>query len=86
VSGGCYLGIVWRDDELEHVTVETIHVGDVIVVDDDYRRPRRVLGLATTRHGQTNRVIGWLITLEGRNKVWMRRHALVARRRARAPL
>ena len=74
---------MWRHDDVEHVTVETLHVGDVIVVDSEYRRPRRVLRLATTRHRLTNRVIGWLITLEGRHDVWMRSHALVARRRVR---
>ena len=66
---------------VEEVPIETIQIGDFVFleVDGARDRPRCVLGLTTTRHRQTNRVVGWLVELEGGASAWIRRGTRVAR-------
>ncbi|HTJ46773.1 MAG TPA: hypothetical protein VL463_31940 [Kofleriaceae bacterium] len=62
----------------ESVAIESIHVGDFVIV-EGARHPACVLGLTTTRHRLSNRVIGWLVELEGGESVFLRRGARVTR-------
>jgi hypothetical protein len=63
------------------VPIEAIHVGDFVYLDDrtGAGRPSCVVGLTTTRHRQTNRVIGWLVELAGGTSLWLRRGTRVRR-------
>jgi hypothetical protein len=72
-------------ERVEEVPIETIHVGDFVFIDatsGGADQARCVLGLTTTRHRQSNRVIGWLIELEGGANAWLRRGVRVKRTRA----
>jgi hypothetical protein len=63
----------------ELVPIERILVGDFVMVEEQDARPACVVGLTTTRHRQTNRVIGWLVELAGGTSLWLRRGTRVRR-------
>ena len=67
--------------EVEEIAVEAVRIGDVVLVEAGPPAPRRVLALHTTRHGHSNCVVGWLVTLEGGQRIWLRRRARVLRQR-----
>ena len=62
-----------------------IEIGDVVYVElapGERAKATRVLGLTTTRRRGTNQIVGWLVTLERRRSIWLRRHERLARRSA----
>ena len=67
----------------EEVPVEMLAIGDLVLVE-----PRtgtravsaRVVALKAARHGETKRLVGWLVTVVGRRHLWLRRGETISRR------
>jgi hypothetical protein len=71
------------DDQLEAVAIETVHVGDYVVVDPPARPAgaRCVIAKHPKGNARTERIAGWLVELVDGKVAWWPRGATVWRRR-----
>lgn len=72
--------------ELEQVAIETVHVGDYVLIDSDLPASTRcVIKKCAKTNERTARVVGWLLELTDGHHAWWPRGALVWRRRSSVP-
>lgn len=70
-------------DDIEQVTIETVHVGDYVFLDAAARpaTARCVIRKRAKTNERTARIVGWLVELTGDQLAWWPRGELVWRRR-----
>lgn len=70
-------------DDIEQVAIETVHVGDYVLLEPDARpaSARCVIRKRAKANERTARVVGWLLELTGGQLAWWPRGGLVWRRR-----
>lgn len=70
-------------DDIEQVAIETVRVGDYVVLDPDARSAsaRCVVRKRAKANERTAQVVGWLLDLTGGQLAWWPRGGLVWRRR-----
>lgn len=73
-------------DDIEQVAIETVHVGDYVLLDVRARSvsARCVIKKCAKANERTARIVGWLLELTGGHLAWWPRGGLVWRRRASA--
>ena len=65
------------DHSLEHVAIETVHVGDYVYVAQPVRSAgaRCVIAKRAKANARTERIVGWVVELTGCELAWWPRGA-----------